>query len=438
MLLRLEREYYENNSKENYSVLLLSEIYETLSHVYFSNRDKKKFTMYVKKLEELKNTASGLTSKEQSLLKIRWCAINSYKNLFRITDSSQCKTALDCITEAYSLSKKINNTDYIFKLANFTINALLASNSLLNLYSTAITYINEAYELSVKTNRLPEQLIFKAYLAEYNLIVNREDYNTAIYIIKDCYKKIKKTAFHSNSHFSILRIYIRTLNTDATRKKWIKVMNDSIKFFTVMCLKYDLWWQKYTCSAYKYSEKIHLLKIIKNEGANSIIIDKTNYQTIKILDNLVQTGLRSYKHILSFFITAHIYRDVLWFDFWKGKNINFDKCKYYIKLVDRMKRNKQIVNIASYSFLKTGIRIFEELKYHSAKIVYEKFAFELRTLKEEFFQSPTLIKYTYMYKIAEVLNIKELWKIIREINKRIFAHNPNAKEISDIALNSTI
>lgn len=435
MLVKLERDYKKNVRVSKYSPVFLSSIYEKIASYYFGSRNIRKFNIYFHKFEKLLS-AKHLPEKEQTLIKIRFYLVCSYKHLFRITTGQDCKTALEYSMKAYSEAKRIGEIDYTFHLGYFIINTAISSKVLLDNYNIVLEYINENYNLAVKLKKIPEQTVFKALTAEYNLQNGICAYNTAYKEIKNCRKKIKQITLNKYWIGCVNSIYFRINDTDTNIKKWLRLLREDIKSCIISSRQYHLWWNIYIYNAYKSYNKIYSLKIANSSGIKMVVVDKIGLSHINKFETLVLNGLNSYKQILSYFRTSIIYRDILWLEFWKGVQGNFEKALYYIRAVERIKKKRKLVELSAYSLLKTGITISDELNYHKKDAVLKKFSLELKNLENEFKADPRWDVYSVLYKIAEILNTKTVWKIIKDINKKIFDKNPNAVNISDIALDS--
>lgn len=435
VLIKLERDYKKNVRASKQSPILLSSIYEKIASYYFGCRNIRKFNLYFQKFKKL-ISKKNLTESEHALLKIRFYFIHSYKHLFRITTGQDCKIALEYAIKAYSEAKRINDSNYIFHLGYFIVNTAISSKVLLDNYNIVLEYINENYNLAVKLKKIPEQNVFKALNAEYNLQNGISNYDTVYKEVKNCRKKIKQTTSNKYWINCINSIYFRLNDTDTNLKKWLRLLREDIKYCIISSQQYHLWWNIYIYNAYKSYNKIYSLKITNSSGVKTVIVDKIGFQHINRFESLVLDGLNSYKQILSYFRTSIIYRDILWLEFWKGLQGNFEKSLYYIRAVERIKKRRKLVLLPAYTLLKTGITISDELNYHKKDAVLKKFSLELKNLENEFKADPRWDIYSVLYKIAEVLNTKSVWKIIKDINRKIFDKNPNAISINDIAIES--
>ncbi len=411
--IKVSKMYEASMSRNPQEKFLLLKLYDKLCSYYYNQRSRYKFNFYYSKAEKLiRNLLNEQKTRNNPLLiseiNIIKCNCISKKLSFKAKGYSIYHQTIKLYQKAYFEAKKTNDFDIQCKML---LNLGLTYQDLQH-YDTAIKYYTEGERITREKSMKAENIDFCISIILMKYFSGTVNFSDCLTNMTELYKSLNETHLKNYLKKHILFQFVCIASsTDRNDLLYEFLKEYNSHYIIVNGYKSTvrmLYFMKFT---------FYLNKIIKCDfitdprtSKKSLAVTGINQEILKKLENAEIELLLNFDKMYVIYFTMEAYMFMLETEFWKGKNMDFDKAANVIKKIEWLIKSRgkifQSDNelIDEIELLKYCILMIEESKYKSNKEFLkrygEKFNELSKNLLEKYYDN-MVSRYTFFSYTAE-------------------------------------
>ncbi|MBS1494059.1 MAG: hypothetical protein JST55_11135 [Bacteroidetes bacterium] len=424
LLYRCEYHILKKESKSADDIVILSEVYEYLLVYYHRQRNKARFNIVFKKLNQLLYKELKLTDEQKTLIAIRKNIAEAFSEIFLVRSDKSNQIALQNYLKASRLAKKINKDKYYLKMLFYAGNIQHETGKVEQAYKT----FSEAYNFSVIKNLKSEKNIFHTKLMLLDFLKDNSKANDYMVLTEKYYKEVLKNPYDVDYTMHILFHDLRFTSFCGYGEKFKALGEELVNRLFLYSRKADAVFRWYALEADKYIEDMYYW--YEKDGDIKVKIVEHVHNSF---ENFNYSALLQFGKFYSYDQLAFLYVTQVELEFWKGKNCNFENAGYYIEKLKRIgKKISSYSNTDMPELLRLCLKITEESLYRKSEDVFIKYLPELKIIfnklqsKEKNYNLSN--EYSFLYFTSEILNVNEFSSMIKSFEKWIRVNQPGIFE----------
>jgi hypothetical protein len=430
-LYKCEKLILGSESKTAEDTVMLSEVYEYLLIYYHRQRNKARFNIVFKKLNQLvysnklKLKKITLNEEQKALILIRKKIADAFSEIFLVRSDKSNETALKNYLSAAKLAKKINKDKYYLKMLFYAGNIQHETGRVELAYKT----FKEAYDFSALKKLKSEKNIFHTKLMLLDFLKDNSKANEYMQLTEKYYHEALKNPYDVDYTMHILFHNLRFTSFCGYGEKFKALGEELVNRLFLYSRKADAVFRWYALEADKYIEDMY--HWYETDGGNiKVKIDEHVHNSF---ENFNYSALLQFGKFYSYDQLAFLYVTQVELEFWKGKNCNFENSGYYMEKLKRIgKKISSYSNTDMPELLRLCLKITEESLYKKSEEVFIKYLPDLKVLfnklqsKEKNYNLSN--EYSFLYFTSEILNMNEFSFMIKSFEKWIRENQPGTFE----------
>ena len=346
------------------NILIASEIYEHLLVYYYNQHDLLRYNRYLSETKRLVNYLGKqkivLSKQHSALIKARYYTAMGRKFGLNLVNDSSYTNKLNFYKLAYNEAVKAANPEYL----TYVIFHLGELNSVLGNSSVALNYYRKGYEIAEKRKLQASKYGFKALMiSESNN--KKEGSGKLVNNLAECWAQVKRYGYNSY-WFQVVSILYSNCLISVDEEKRKEVNKELVNYLFLRSVPGRAIKILY---ADKTGERNYVKwELLRNEKGEFLSPGEVNYSFVYELENLVKY-ITSHYHKISFLAgKIKINLDLLFIEFLKGKNINFESALLLINKIKWGLRDKKLlVRFDGFRLLELAFSMLENHGFISRK-----------------------------------------------------------------------
>jgi hypothetical protein len=421
-LIERDRKEIMKNYNLNSSQLFLYEYesVETLAHYYYVQKNYPQFLAFYNKLEKLYKSKNkfSVSENEEAEINVRLFITRSYKHVFKIINDKNYVSALNNLYAAYEIIKECDLQVYRFGVPLLICMVLFRLNEIEKLRKLC----TEISEQAGNEGRKPEEAVAKSYLALLKFNDDKSKRAEAEKIIKECYEISSEIIPYSSQTFLLIKHYVHIMSFSDETRNTDNLMKHALansvlsynKSFTILTY--------YQIENEKYFGKIMKFENTGEKMPKFIAPDKEviiNFQTV--LSNIILSMSQN----ISTNTLCNIYITYLYTIFVMDGETDITYAENIKGKLRRMMKTRNIaIDTNLYDAISLAFQMQEDFPLMKKSDFLNKYLYPLKNLCDKNMESTRnsiysiLLPYTIFYTLAERINIREIWDLLKKYDWR--------------------